>query len=150
MPYAFCVDGVTAGDNFVVAEEGGTVTTCASMVAYALAFKGASADCAGLQGLEFLFCPTPVDNPCRVCAGGITAGDDFVVSEEGDHVTTCADVVVYAAFFEATSATCAGIQAIELACCPPPADYLAPSARMASPPGRNLFFRTTAKTRPRA
>ena len=31
-------------------------------------------------------------------------------------------MIVYAAFFEATSATCAGIQAIELACCPAPTD----------------------------
>ena len=93
------------------------------MVAYAANIKEDSDMCAGLQDpFKFFCCPAPADDPCVICAGDITAGEEFVISEEGDDVTTCADVVAYAANVEEASPTCAGVKRAKAAYCPTPVD----------------------------
>ncbi len=57
-------------------------------------------------GIEVANCcpaPDPPDDPCTICPGGATSGDDFVLFKTP---SACGEVMASAKFFEAASKDC--------------------------------------------
>ena len=117
-PCSLCSEGVTAGDDFVIDGEDGPIT-CADAIKYAIDFEEASETCAGIKDVEALCCPTPAQNPCTLCAGGITAEEGFVLF--GADGLTCRAFAERVATADASSEACADSQYAEVFCCPAPA-----------------------------
>lgn len=118
VPCDFCkAEGVTAPDDVLISE-GDDGFTCDVAASYAEALDGTAELCPQLQQMEAICCPTAPDVPCDFCkAEGVTAGDDALISEEGDGFT-CGQATFYAGTLEGTAEQCSMVQGAELFCCP--------------------------------
>jgi len=97
--------------------------SCADLIEEIKVIESVSEACLGgwFEDVRSMCCPgTPLEDPCIVCSGGITAGDDFApyANYLGDP-TTCKQFVNDSAAIGAGSESCAETQdMIEPFCCP--------------------------------
>jgi hypothetical protein len=118
-PCIICLDGVTAGDDYVPEYEGNT-GTCSELIESAKQYESGSVAC-GLFDIDREHCcPTDpvVDNTCIICPDGATAGDDFVPEAYRDSKLTCGDLIYAAESYEADSAWCELSYVDAVYCCP--------------------------------
>ena len=118
-PCNICPNGVTAngGDGFV--PFGGDNRTCVQFVQDALTVESGTTEC-GLKELNVMIAccpPTEIVNPCTICPGGISAGDDHVPTIWP--VTTCKNFRDEAKRFESGSDACSLYEGVVPECCPP-------------------------------
>jgi hypothetical protein len=122
-PCLVCRDGATAGDDFAPFATDGLNASCADLIEEIKVIESESEACLGgsFEDVRSMCCPgTPLEDPCIVCSGGITAGDDFApfAKFDGDP-TTCKQFVNDSAAIGAGSESCAEAQdEIEPFCCP--------------------------------
>ena len=122
-PCLVCRDGATAGDDFAPFATDGLNASCADLIEEIKVIESGSEACmcGCFEDVRSMCCPgTPLENPCIVCSGGITAGDDFApYAESLRDPTTCKQFVNDSAAIGAGSESCAETQdMIEPFCCP--------------------------------
>jgi hypothetical protein len=111
-PCLICRDGATVGDDFRPFAAEGSNATCADMLEEIKGIEAGSIACVdavydGFEGIRSVCCPETLPvNPCIVCAGGITLGDDIALTEFFGDTTTCREYVDSAAVYEAESHHC--------------------------------------------
>ena len=122
-PCLVCRDGATAGDDFAPFATDGLNASCADLIEEIKVIESGSEACmcGCFEDVRSMCCRgTPLEDPCIVCSGGITAGDDFApyANYLGDP-TTCKQFVNDSAAIGAGSEWCAVAQDdIEPFCCP--------------------------------
>ncbi|KAL3812113.1 hypothetical protein ACHAXA_009372 [Cyclostephanos tholiformis] len=122
-PCLICRDGATAGDDFSPFAADGLNATCADLIEEIKGIEAASYSCMEgyFEDIRSMCCSdTLPENPCIVCSGGITAGEDFAPLAEGvGDPTTCKELVDSARGYGAESELCASDRdQIEALCCP--------------------------------
>ena len=124
-PCLVCRDGATAGDDFAPFATDGLNASCADLIEEIKVIESESETCLGgsFEDVRSMCCPgTPLEDPCIICSGGITAGDDFAPSAKFDGDPTTCKLLVdgdYSAAIGAGSESCAYSQdSIEPFCCP--------------------------------
>lgn len=117
-PCNICPNGVTAngGDDFVPFASDNR--TCAQLVQDALTVESGTNECGFNELNNMIACcpPTEIVNPCTICPGGISAGDDHVLTNW--HVT-CKNFRDEAKRFESGSDACSLYEGGVPECCPP-------------------------------
>lgn len=114
-----CPDGITVDENLQPLLDAGDESTCKDLIELATSMNDATGGdefCESMKlTTEILCCLTPNDNPCKICAGGITAEDEFAVSED----MSCKDFVeLTAQMFSADDEMCEASKLTEVFCCP--------------------------------
>ena len=96
-PCLVCRDGATAGDDFAPFATDGLNASCADLIEEIKVIEADMETCVNwfFGDVRSACCPgTPLEDPCILCSGGITAGDDFApyAIYYGDP-TTCRQLV---------------------------------------------------------
>jgi len=115
-----CPDGITVDENLQPLLDAGDESTCKDLIELAVSMSDATGGdefCESMKlTTEILCCPKPNDNPCNICAGGITAEDEFAAVSED---MSCKDLVeLTAQMFSADDEMCEASKMNEAFCCP--------------------------------
>ena len=118
-PCTLCADtGVTGDDTETIGESG---KTCSELVADALFSDADSEECSDTKdSIEAQCCPPATQNPCSVCAGGLTVDESTVIGNSDRF--TCGTLMEDKLTVEEDSDTCTQMQRTEDLCCPPQAE----------------------------
>jgi hypothetical protein len=117
-PCIICPNGATAGDDFAPYASLSSDETCKEIIEFTKNFETGSEYCELSELDESFCCPTVSENPCIICPGGITAGDDFV-ADFGGFRMTCKLLIDSLAHFDIESELCFQFAPYyEDACCP--------------------------------
>jgi hypothetical protein len=117
-PCNLCPNGITVADDYDPYNNGYTCSDWLDL--YATDFDAKSASCTvGRRVLDIKShcCPSVANNPCIICPGGATAGEDIVPSAYDKR--TCEDLIEAALTFDAESEMClVHVKKDEDTCCP--------------------------------
>lgn len=111
-----CPDGITVEEGSQPLLDAGDESTCEDLIELATSMSDATGGdefCESMKVTTEILCCN--NNPCTICAGGITAEDEFAVSED----MSCKDLVeLTAQMFSADDEMCEASKMNEVICCP--------------------------------
>jgi len=118
-PCVVCSNGINVDDDFVPYPESGNVFTCQEIVDWGMEYETDGSDVCeiNLKSWESICCPPSIQDPCILCANGLTVDEDYAPFYDYGVLTTCAQMIDYAHLFEATSDWCIN-DVFEPYCCP--------------------------------
>jgi hypothetical protein len=143
-PCIICPDGASSGDDLVPFSDRGDPRTCEEIIYARRTFDAGSEMCHG--GIEVANCcpaPDPPGDPCTICPGGATSGDDFVPFTTP---SSCGEMMASARLLEAASEDCEFFEGFEISCCPGEANDASTMATMATMAGITITSATAAPT----
>jgi hypothetical protein len=124
---SICPDGASAGDDLAPYAEGGFLLTCKELIELDALYEAGSQEACSSAEIDASYCcPTAPENPCTICPGGATAGDDFVPFSGFPH--NCMELIAQAKRIEnsTSSGACKFQEGYEISCCPASVEETSP------------------------